>query len=196
MLAWRLGTIYNAGDRQNTYGFGGINQLRGYDYREFFGSRILWSNFELRFPLVDELRFPIMALTSIRGFFFFDIGAAWYDDEVFTNGSFVGTGPWYDPDFNIIRADYTQPTAVLIPFELWDENHNQLQDARASYGVGFQFFFLGGLQFNWVWAWRADYTQYVYARDSLGLPILSLPPLATTVSPNGVVSDFYIQFDW
>jgi len=195
-LAWRLGTVWNAGDRQNTYGFGGINQLRGYEYREFAGSRILWSNLELRFPLVDELRFPILALTSIRGFFFFDIGAAWYDDEVLADGAFVGTDPWYDPLSGLIRADYSQPTPVLIPFDMWDSVNNQLQDARASWGVGFQFFFLGGLQFNWVWSWQADHTQYVYALNSFGQPDLSQPPVPTTFDPDGVVSDFYIQFDW
>ena len=40
----------------------GINELRGYDYREFFGSRIALSNLEFRFPLIDEVRFPILSM--------------------------------------------------------------------------------------------------------------------------------------
>jgi len=195
-LAWRLGTVWSTGGRQNTYGFGGINQLRGYEYREFSGSRILWSNLELRFPLVDELRFPILALQAIRGFFFLDVGAAWFDEEVFAGGSFSGQDPWYDPRYGVIRADYSRLVPVLIPFDAWDSQNGQLQDARASYGVGFQFFFLGGLQFNWIWAWPVDYTQYEYARDVFGQIDLSQPPVPVTFDAGGVVSDFYIQFDW
>jgi WD40-like Beta Propeller Repeat len=194
-LAWRLGTLWNTGDRQNTYGFGGVNQLRGYDYRDFSGSRIVWSNLELRFPLIDELRFPIFPLGGIRGFFFLDVGAAWFDEKAVGTG-FLGNDPWYDPLFGVIRADYSQATPVLIPFDFWDSENGQLQDGRGSYGVGFQFFFLGGLQFNWIWAWRMDHTQYVYAIAPSGFIDTSQPPVPVTLDTGGVVSDFYIQFDW
>jgi hypothetical protein len=179
LLAWRLASVYSSGDREYTYGFGGMNQLRGYEYREFRGSRLLWSNLELRFPLVDEMRFPVFALRQIRGFFFLDVGAAWYQDDA-----------WYDPATGIIRADYSQTPAQLIGFDFWDSDNNRLQDARASYGVGFQFFFIGGLQFNWVWAHRMDYTQYIYPEGLLG------PPVAIEGDTGSTRSDFYIQFDF
>jgi hypothetical protein len=179
LLAWRLASIYNAGDREYTYGFGGLNQLRGYEFREFRGSRIAWSNLEFRFPLVDELRFPIFALRQIRGFFFLDVGAAWYQDDL-----------WYDPETRGIRVDYSQEVPQPIGFEFWDSENNRLQDARASYGVGFQFFFIGGLQFNWVWSQRMDYTQYIYPDGLAG------PPVAVEADTGGTRSDFYIQFDF
>jgi len=179
LLAWRMATVYNAGEREYTYGFGGLNQLRGYEFREFRGSRIAWSNLEFRFPLVDELRFPVFALRQIRGFFFLDVGAAWYADDL-----------WFDPETRLIRADYSQVTAEPIGFKFWDSENNRLQDARASYGVGFQFFFIGGLQFNWVWSQRMDYTQYIYPDGLAG------PPVAVEGDTGGTRSDFYIQFDF
>jgi WD40 repeat protein len=180
LFAWRLATVYNAGEREYTYGFGGLNQLRGYEFREFRGSRIAWSNLEFRFPLVDEMRFPVFALRQIRGFFFLDVGAAWYQDNL-----------WYDPALGGIRADYRPlPDAPPEPigFKFWDSENNRLQDGRASYGAGFQFFFIGGLQFNWVWSKRMDYTQYVYDLDGT--------PIKIEGDTSGTRSDFYIQFDF
>jgi hypothetical protein len=194
LLAWRLSTLYSDGSRQNTYGFGGLNQLRGYDYREFFGSRIAWSNLELRFPLVDELRFPVLALRQIRGFFFLDVGAAWFDNRAFQGSSFDGE-PWYDPTFGVIRSDFADPqNPQIIPFKFWDSDENRLQDGRGSYGWGFQFFFIGGLQFNWVWAYPLDYTQFTYTDPVTGDPLLT--PVKIEQDGGGVRTDFYIQFDW
>jgi outer membrane protein assembly factor BamA len=177
LLAWRVATIWNAGEREPSYGFGGINQLRGWEYREFFGSRIAWTNLEFRFPLVDEMRFPVLALQQIRGFFFLDAGAAWYED-----------GSWYDPYTGVIRADYSQPVPEIIQFKFWDNDNNRLQDGRASYGFGFQFFFIGGLQFNWVWSNRFDYTQFLYDVDG--------SPIPTEADKGDTRQDFYIMFDF
>ena len=133
----------------------GLNDLRGYEYRDFYGSNVVQGNMELRFPFVDEVRFPIGPLRNIRGFFFLDLGTAWLANDQF-----------YDPDLNAVRV---QPlvdssgnvTFRNIPFDFYDSKNNRLQDLRGSYGAGFQFFFLGGLQFNWSWAKRLSYTRYV-----------------------------------
>lgn len=196
-LSWRIASRYSVGERQNTYGFGGLNQLRGWEFREFFGSRIVWSNLEFRFPLVDELRFPILALRDVRGLFFFDVGAAWFGDRALGGG--LGGEPWYDPDFRLIRADYSQDpnNPELIPFDFWDSANNRLGDGRASYGAGFQFFFIGGLQFNWVWAKRMPYTQYVYPVNPLtGQFDLTQSPVPTEIDDGDTRQEFYIQFDW
>ena len=97
-------------------------------------------------------------------------------------------GSWYDPVTGTIRADYSQFPTELVEFEFWDSDNNRLQDGRASYGFGFQFFFIGGLQFNWVWSRRFDYTQYLYNLDG------SLVP--TEAETGGLRSDFYIIFDY
>jgi Tol biopolymer transport system component len=183
VLAWRLAAIINDGDLENTYGFGGLNQLRGWEFREFVGSNLAWSNLELRFPLVDELRTPVLAINQIRGFFFLDVGAPW-----FGNGDL-----FYDPEFGIIRVDFSTVPNVPIPFKFWDSDENRLQDGRASYGVGFQFFFIGGLQFNWIWAKRLDYTQFTYFdADGNFMPT----PIPVKADTGGTISEFYIAFDW
>jgi hypothetical protein len=177
LIAWRVSGVYNAGDRETFYGFGGINQLRGFDFRDFFGSRLAWSNFELRFPLVDEMRFPFFGLRSIRGFLFTDVGAAWLKDDL-----------WYDPETQVFRVDPTTGENT-IPFKFWDSDNNRFQDARGSYGYGFQFFFIGGLQLNWSWAKRLPYTRYVL--DPTGTALL--PIKADT---GGMQMNFYIIYDF
>jgi Tol biopolymer transport system component len=181
LLAWRLRGIYNDGDRETFHGLGGINQLRGWDYLEFFGSRVAWSNLEFRFPLADELRFPILAIRQIRGFFFFDVGAAWLRED-----------EWFDPELNNIRI--SPQTGQPIKFKFWDSDEDRLQDGRASYGAGFSFFFLGGLQFNWAWSKRLEYTQFVPVLDPSGFFIIDLQPVE--VDDSDTRMDFYIVFDW
>jgi hypothetical protein len=181
LIAFRFSTLQNLGDQQIAYGFGGLNQLRGWEFREFYGTDLAWMNFEFRFPLVDEMRFPILALSQIRGFFFADVGAAAYDNDFF-----------YDPELRNYRFDqFGEP----IKFKFWDSAENRLQDGRASYGVGFQFFFLGGLQFNWIWANRLSYTQY--CQDGIADPCVNgLNLLPVKARDPGTVSQFYIAFDY
>ena len=180
-LAWRLSGLYNAGDRETYYGFGGYNQLRGYDFRDFFGSRVLWSNLELRFPLIDELRFPFGPIRGIRGFLFVDAGTAWLSDDLF-----------FDPDAQVVRANFDGSRFTAVPFEMWDSENDRLQDLRGSYGVGFQFFFLGGLQFNWAWSHSMSYTTFADSDPSVGIVQLQKVKADT----GGWRQDFYIVFDW
>ncbi len=181
VLAWRLSAIYNDGDRETFYPLGGINQLRGFDFRDFVGSRLSWSNLEFRFPLVDQLSFPFLSLTQIRGFLFFDVGAAWFTDD-----------SWWDPELRAIRTDPL--TGETIPFKFWDSDNDRLQDGRASYGWGFQFLFLGGLQFNWSWARVMPYTQFVPVFDPATNMFIEMRPVE--IDDNGFRSDFYIVYDW
>jgi len=183
VLAWRLAFILNDGDAQFTYGMGGLNQLRGYDFRDFAGSNLAWTNVELRFPLVDEMRFPVLSLFQIRGFVFLDVAAAWFNDDL-----------WYDPEFGVIRTDVNNN---IVPYRFWDSDNNRLQDGRGSYGAGFQFFFLGGLQFNWAWSKRLSNTQFVYSGFG-GRVLLDAEgnPVTVESESSGSRVDFYIAFDW
>lgn len=187
VLAFRAVGIINTGGRQIFYGIGGINTLRGYDFRDFYGSNVAGANLELRFPFVDELRFPIGAIRNIRGVVFLDAGTAWLPGNEF-----------YDPDLNFVRAQpIYDPTGTIvsfvnIPFSWWDNANNRMQDLRASWGVGFQMFFLGGLQFNWVWAKRLPYTRYVNVSPIPG--VVNLQPVEADTST--VYSQFFIAFDW
>ncbi len=172
LLAFRALGIVNTGDREIFYGIGGLNTLRGYDFRALYGSNVAAANIELRFPFVDELRFPIGPIRNIRGFLFLDAGTAWLPDDQF-----------YDPDAEAVRLG--------IPFDFWDGDNNRLQDLRASYGAGFQFAFLGGLQLNWAWSKRLPYTRYV---DDPSTLIVDLVPVDADVGD--LRNEFYITFDW
>jgi outer membrane protein assembly factor BamA len=183
LLAWRLAGFYADGDENvaNVYSLGGLNQLHGYDFREFFGTRVAWSNLQLRFPLVDRFETPIIGLRGIRGFLFFDVGAAWFISDV-----------WYDPDLDAYRIN--PQTGEPIPFSAWDSENDRPQDMRASYGMGLSFFFLGGLQFNFAWADRMPYTQYV--PDPLTCPGSACELVPVEGGGQGLQSEFYIVYDW
>ncbi|HZN53762.1 MAG TPA: hypothetical protein VFB67_00440 [Candidatus Polarisedimenticolaceae bacterium] len=182
-LAFRALGIFNEGDREIFYGVGGLNNLRGYEFREFFGSNVAEGNVELRFPFVDELRFPIGPIRNIRGFFFLDAATAWLSENQF-----------YDPDLLAVRVEPDGfGSARTVPFDWWDDKNDRLQDLRASYGAGFQFFFLGGLQLNWSWAKRLSYTHFVF-NDDPSTPQFDLVPVKADVG--GVRTEFYITFDW
>ncbi len=63
-----------------------------------------------------------------------------------------------------------------------------MQDGRASYGTGFQFLFLGGLQFNWVWAKRFDYMEF--------RPLQGTDGEFVKVDGGSTRQEFYIVYDW
>lgn len=83
LLAARLFAGVSEGNAPDIFYFGGLNTLRGYDFRTFVGNRAMYANLEFRFPLVDVLATPIFAITQIRGSLFFDIGGAYFKGEDF-----------------------------------------------------------------------------------------------------------------
>ncbi len=83
LLAARLYATWSEGNAPNFAYFGGLNTLRGYDFRTLIGQHAGFANFELRFPLVDVLATPFVVLQQMRGVIFFDIGAAHFKDRPF-----------------------------------------------------------------------------------------------------------------
>ncbi len=83
LLAARVYAAWSDGNAPNFHYFGGLNTLRGYDFRTLIGQHAGFANFEVRFPLVDVLATPIVVLQQVRGVIFFDIGAAHFDDQPF-----------------------------------------------------------------------------------------------------------------
>ncbi|HET8797413.1 MAG TPA: BamA/TamA family outer membrane protein, partial [Thermoanaerobaculia bacterium] len=83
LLAARLYAAWSEGNAPNFYYFGGLNTLRGYDFRTLLGQHAGFANFEFRFPLIDVLATPILVLQQVRGVIFFDIGAAHFEDQPF-----------------------------------------------------------------------------------------------------------------
>jgi hypothetical protein len=183
VLAFRTVGIINNGSRDVFYGVGGLNTLRGYDFRAFYGSNVAGANLELRFPFVDELRFPFGPIRNIRGVVFLDAGTAWLPNDQF-----------FDPDLQFVRAqpNPASGTYTNIPFSWWNHAYGEMQDLRATWGAGFQMYLIGGLQFNWCWAKRLPYVHYV---DDPTTPLVfDLVPVKADVSQ--VYSEFFIAYDW
>ena len=83
LFAARFYGAWSEGNAPNVYYFGGLNTLRGYEFRSFVGQHVGFANLEFRFPLVDVLATPIVVLQQIRGVIFADIGAAHFDGQPF-----------------------------------------------------------------------------------------------------------------
>ena len=83
LVAVRLFGARSTGNFPNVYYFGGLDTLRGLDFREQIGNTIAYANFEFRFPLIDLLAFPFGGFTNIRGHFFVDVGGAALKDQKF-----------------------------------------------------------------------------------------------------------------
>ncbi len=79
-FAWRLFASARDGDAPNPTFFGGFDTVRGFDFFEIVGDRGFYSNFELRFPLIDFFVTPVLSFQGIQGRFFLDVAGAWFDE--------------------------------------------------------------------------------------------------------------------
>ncbi len=68
------------GHAPTPYYFGGLDTLRGFDFRSLVGDRAGFANLEFRFPMVDLLATPFLGFQGIRGVVFMDIGGAYFKD--------------------------------------------------------------------------------------------------------------------
>ncbi|MBP9145509.1 MAG: PD40 domain-containing protein [Thermoanaerobaculia bacterium] len=78
-LALRLYTGYAGGNEVLPLYFGGLDDLRGVDFRSMVGDRVFYTNIEYRFPLIDVLATPLVSFRGVRGRVFLDVGGAWFD---------------------------------------------------------------------------------------------------------------------
>ena len=128
LLAARLFVGYSRGNVPNFYYFGGLNTLRGYDFRSIIGNQAAFANFEFRFPLIDILATPILAFTQVRGNLFFDVGGA---------------------KFNGQKCTFIQGGRLLH----LGEEAGACGAASVGYGLSFNFL---GLELHWDFAKRTD----------------------------------------
>ena len=75
LLAFRGRGFKSIGDYPAYTYFGGMSEMRGYDYYQFSGTNAVFGDVELRFPLIEAMLTPIGLLGGVRGVFFFNIGA-------------------------------------------------------------------------------------------------------------------------
>lgn len=137
-FAMRFVGFYSAGEYPTIFAFGGIDTLRGYKFREFFGTRGFFTNFELRFPLAYEFDTPIFKFYDIQGRVFLDIGGAWFKDEPFQfidNGRLKDGKSSYGLGFTIrfLGFDWNWDWASLWDFKERDKN------MRYSFWIGYKF---------------------------------------------------------
>lgn len=134
-LAFRLYGAWADGNNPNIYYFGGMDTLRGYDYRAIAGNRVAYLNAEWRFPLIDYLILPWLQVGNLRGRIFVDVGAAYFE-------------------YGGLR--YTSTTGGIKPgFDFMDDG--TLVDGISSYGFGFSVN-LFGMPMHWDYAklWNFD----------------------------------------
>jgi len=130
LIAVRLFGAHSTGNFPNLYYFGGLDTLRGLDFREQIGNTVAYANFEYRFPLIDYLVLPIGGFQNIRGQIFFDVGGASLQDQ----------------DFQFSEED--------------ENGDRRLKDGRAAYGFGFQLNLLGlQLHWDFAKLWDFKDTQ-------------------------------------
>lgn len=81
------------------YRIGGAESLRGYDYGEFYGDKMILANAEYRFQIIKGL----------QGVIFADTGAAWLKDDPVNLADFstgAGVGVRIDTPIGMLRIDY------------------------------------------------------------------------------------------
>jgi outer membrane protein assembly factor BamA len=83
-FGFRLWGGISGGTRPTPFFLGGLDTIRGVDFRSLVGDRAFFANAEFRFPLIDLLATPILGFRGIRGVIFFDTGAAWFKGIPFT----------------------------------------------------------------------------------------------------------------
>jgi Tol biopolymer transport system component len=78
-FAIRIFAGMTEGNQPSFFYIGGLDTIRGFDFRSIQGDRVFFGNFEYRFPLVDALVGPFYDFRGIRGRIFLDVGGAWFD---------------------------------------------------------------------------------------------------------------------
>jgi hypothetical protein len=163
VLALRGRGFKSWGDFPDFTYFGGNSELRGYDYLEFLGHRVFFTNAELRFPLIDAMLTPLGVMGGIRGVLFAGLGASGYNYAPFkvwdTNDQLypVITGFNVDPITGIPTPVFGTPKQV---------SGFRLVDGRASYGISLETFAIGfPIHFDWSWRtlFNRDYEDVVYS---------------------------------
>ncbi|MFH1143742.1 MAG: BamA/TamA family outer membrane protein [Candidatus Eisenbacteria bacterium] len=134
-LAARLQGRFSGGEDPQAFQLGGSSSLRGYPYRELYGTRSLLANVELRIPLlnrflVDSALGGVLAFPGIQGAVFFDAGQAWYDAWPDAWQGSYGLGLRMGlAGMLVLRWDIARRT----DFESWDDR------SRTEFSIGWDY---------------------------------------------------------
>jgi Tol biopolymer transport system component len=138
LLATRFYGSWADGNAPNFSYFGGLNTLRGHDFRTIIGQHAGFANVELRFPLIDLLVTPLIVLQQVRGALFFDIGAAHFDGRPFR---FIENGKLRDGQAAVGLGISFNMLGLQLNFDFAKRyNLSQTEDElRSSFWIGQQF---------------------------------------------------------
>ncbi len=173
VLASRIRGFTSKGDFPNFVYFGGNWEMRGYDYLQFAGQHVVNAQTELRFPIIEAALTPIGVVGGVRGVFFANIGAGWFQNQ-------TGTDPCNPTNGFRFATNNTETCRPVIGYQT-DASGSpvidpitglpvvtygpsktvsglRLVDARASYGVGLETFALG-FPIHFDWAWRTLFNR-------------------------------------
>ncbi|HEX2253860.1 MAG TPA: BamA/TamA family outer membrane protein [Thermoanaerobaculia bacterium] len=141
LIALRGFGAVSEGNVANPTYFGGLDTVRGFDFRELAGDRGFFLNAELRFPLIDLLATPVLGFQGIRGILFLDVGGAWYDD-------FEDFDVWDSEESALADAVASYGYGVSVRFGYFDLNFDfakrtNFQDSaegfESSFWIGTRF---------------------------------------------------------
>jgi outer membrane protein assembly factor BamA len=140
-----LGAVSDGPDSRYFF-LGGPLTMRGYDYLQFQGSKMMLFNLEYRYPLVDALIFGWpgrWGFTNIGGTFFFDTGSVWGEDtyvETLPEGvdARVINGLKFYSDFGM--GFYMRFGFLILNFQLaWPTDFSYTGDSVFHFYLGSQF---------------------------------------------------------
>jgi hypothetical protein len=159
VLALRFRGFKSVGDFPDYTFFGGNSEMRGYNYLEFIGQNAMFANAELRFPIIEAALTPIGVLGGVRGVFFANVGAGWFNDQNFkfaTSQDEVYTPEVVDYQRDPITGEILFDPTTGLPKSIAGTPRTitgfRLRDGRASYGIGLETFAFGfPVHFDWSW---------------------------------------------
>jgi outer membrane protein assembly factor BamA len=164
VLATRFRGFKSTGNYPDFIYFGGNSEMRGYDYLEFVGQNAWWGNAELRFPIIEAALTPLGVIGGVRGVFFANIGAGWFNEStrpfVFATSK-TETFPTVDVARDAAGRIIIDPiTGLPTPVPGPDQTVSgfRLQDGRFSYGLGLETFALG-FPVHFDWSWRTLFNE-------------------------------------
>jgi hypothetical protein len=142
-LAFRLFAGLATGTQPDIFYFGGLDTLPGFYYNSIAGNRAAYANVQWRFPLVDELILPWLRLSDVRGYFFLDVGGAYFDlpsfhqsFDCYSNGRLQDCVSSYGWGFSL----YLFGLPVNWDFaKVWDFQQTLSRGFQTSFWIGFQF---------------------------------------------------------
>jgi hypothetical protein len=174
VLAMRVRGFKSTGTSPDFLYFGGNSEMRGYNYLEFVGQNVAFANAELRFPIIEAALTPAGVLGSVRGVFFANIGAGWFNNQgfQFATSSDETFRSIVDYKRDATGAILIDPVTLVPTAPIYGPSRQvsgfRLKDGRASYGIGLQTFALGfPIHFDWAWRtlFNRSWEDQIFAAD-------------------------------